>query len=107
MLDYNVKVNIVARDQASSMRWSISKCDYVCDGHKIEYRSNRNGTFYCYLPAGRFDLVCENIKDNYGWNWKTWEKEIWKKSYLEINGRRYCDDFSTGKKKKQDIILGW
>ena len=91
------------------MRWTISKCGlrkFHCDGGKRKYKSNTINTYECYIPAAYFDLVCENA-DGYGKGWNSAsESDPEKKSFLEINGKRYCDDFTSGKTKKQQIIIG-
>ena len=51
-------------------------------------------TEQCCLTGGDYQIIC---KDSYG--------DGWHGGYLEINGQRYCEDFTIGKEQKVTISI--
>ena len=62
-------------------QWKLESCS----GPPPEWNNAGNSTIYdrCCLRPGRYTLTCINEKSMYGW------KDTW----LEIDGKKYCDDF--------------
>ena len=58
------------------------------------YRSSQTHHDRCCLPIGQYTLTCLNKKKEYGWG----------NAFLEIDGKRYCDDF-TGFKIMETISV--
>ena len=50
----------------------------------------------CCLKPGLYSLFCHNLVKPFGWG----------KGYLEIQGRRYCDDFVGFKAMRKVIVSG-
>ena len=50
----------------------------------------------CCLPAGNHTLICYNTQQPHGW----------KKGFIVINGKRYCDDFIGYKAMRRVIVNG-
>ena len=61
---------------------------------KEQYSSNSDYAEECCLVPGNYTMDC---KCSYG--------DGWHGGYLEINGVRYCDDFSSG--HKQTVTVEW
>lgn len=78
-----------------SREWEIGSCY----GPKLgnTYDSNTMRTTYdrCCLLPGEYTLTCVNKKSEYGWG----------NAYLEIDGARYCDDFSGSWKAMRKISV--
>ena len=48
----------------------------------------------CCLEPGNYNLEC---KDSYG--------DGWNGGYIEVNGEKYCESFSTGSEETSQIII--
>ena len=59
-------------------KWSLGSCYGPKFGWKWAHFYDR-----CCLPEGQYTLTCRNTKSKYGWG----------NVAIEINGKRYCDDF--------------
>ena len=58
------------------------------------YGNNAEYTEQCCLAPGNYNLEC---KDSYG--------DGWHGGYIEVNGERYCESFSTGSEETSQIII--
>ena len=69
--------------------WSLGTC-----GSNREYISNVDYTETCCLDAGQYRLRCnDNGQDG------------WHGGFIEIQGTRYCQDFTNGKEQVQTINI--
>ena len=69
--------------------WSLGTC-----GSNREYISNVNYTETCCLDPGQYHLRCnDNGQDG------------WHGGFIEIQGTRYCQDFTNGKERVQIINI--
>ena len=59
--------------------WEMGHCKGI-----QEYRSDNEYVERCCVNPGNYTLICRNEIESIGWGG----------SYIEIKGRRYCDDFS-------------
>jgi len=64
----------------SEINWSIATCK-----SSQTYSSNNKISEQCCLAPGEYNLTC---KDTWG--------DGWQEEFLEIQGKRYCDNFKTG-----------
>ena len=71
----------VTKAYGSENSWTFGKCK-----SSQQYASRQTYTTKCCLAKGEHNLTC---KDSYG--------DGWHDGYLEINGKKYCGDFSWGK----------
>merc|ERR1712200_109291 len=76
----------------AEMYWYIDRPDdsgyNLCYGSQGWYEENYKtyDTNCCLKPGTEILVIC---KDSYG--------DGWHGSYLEINGKKYCEDFTDGK----------
>ena len=69
--------------------WSLGTC-----GSNREYISNVDYTETCCLDPGQYHLRCnDNGQDG------------WHGGFIEIQGTRYCQDFTNGKQQVQTINI--
>ena len=67
----------------------------TCMSQNIPYDSQSNRSEECCLAAGAYSLDC---KCSFG--------DGWHGGYLEIDGVKYCDDFTDGNIKTVAINFG-
>ena len=69
-----------------------------CYGPKLGWNYSPNEIHYerCCLPPGQYTLSCLNRQSKYGWG----------NASLEIDGKRYCDDFVGFKAMRTVSVLG-
>ena len=60
-----------------------------------EYTNDMKYTQKCCLAVGNYNITCT---DDFG--------DGWHDGYLEINGIKYCEDFSNGKKQQENLSVG-
>ena len=77
------------KQYGNEVSWSLGTCP-----NAQTYESNNVYTQQCCTGAGDFTLSC---KDSYG--------DGWNGGYLEINGVKYCDDFSSGSEKTATVTI--
>ena len=76
-------VKTVTQTWGNEITWNI---EGSCDS-KDGYENYKEDTQQCCVKAhDKFVITC---KDSYG--------DGWHGGYLVINGKKYCEDFSTGK----------
>lgn len=86
------ELTVHATDFAAEMYWYIDRPDdsgyNLCYGSQGWYEENYKtyDTNCCLKPGTEILVIC---KDSYG--------DGWHGSYLEINGKKYCEDFTDGK----------
>ena len=70
--------------------WALGSCNF-----DLGYVGDRTYTEMCCLPPGQHTLTC---KSSYGVGWTY--------GFLEINGHRFCDDFTGYKAMRALNIAG-
>ena len=86
-----------------SRNWEIGSCygpkriyDEQTKSFSDQYEANKTYIDNCCLTPGVYTLRCMNLEGPYGWG----------KSFLEIQGQRYCDDFVGSKGLRRIDIKG-
>ena len=74
----------VTKAWGSENSWTFGKCK-----NPQTYEKHQTYTMKCCLPKGKYTLTCN---DSYG--------DGWHGGYLEIKGKKYCEDFTTGSEHK-------
>ena len=87
-------VKVVTKSYGWENTWALGACE-----SKETYQSNKEMTQECCQAPGTYELEC---KDSHG--------DGWHGGYLEIQGKKYCEDFRGGHgnhvKKVQVTIAG-
>ena len=75
----------------SEISWTLGTCISA-----REYQNHHKYAECCCLESGSYQLVCKDrVEDG------------WDGGFIEIQGKRYCEDFSDGSQQEHDIeILG-
>jgi len=82
-------VKLTTKRYGSEISWSLGSCQGNGGyGNYGEY------TEQCCLEPGDYNLEC---KDSYG--------DGWHGGYIEVNGEKYCESFSSGSEKNSQIII--
>ena len=86
-----------------SLSWKIGSCtgpkkifDETNSTSSNKYESNRVYIDMCCLSPETYTLQCSNTNKPYGWG----------KSFIEIEGQRYCDDFVGYKGLRKVLVEG-
>ena len=77
-----------------SWEWKLESC--YGPKHGFDYSPNEIHYDRCCLPPGQYTLTCINRQSKYGWG----------NAFLEIDGKRYCDDFVGFKAMRKVSVLG-
>ena len=81
-----LSMKLTTKERADQIFWTIGPCSSrqseLGSRYRQAYQDNREYEFDCFLPAGTYDLICE---DQYG--------DGWSGAYIEIAGTKYCEDF--------------
>ena len=83
-------VELTTKSWANEISWSIGSCS-----NNRVYNNYNSYTQKCCLTPGQQTLTC---KDKYG--------DGWHGGFIEIYGRRYCQDFTSGKDLTQALTIG-
>ena len=78
---------MVSYDRGNS--WTLGSCE-----NEKSYGNGFQYTQECCQAPGAIELECKN---SYGHGWNG--------GYLEIEGKKYCDDFASGKEKKEQVTI--
>ena len=95
-VDIDIKLTITTHGRDVS--WIFGTCwSYVDMKGSVESHGNvaRTHTERCCLEPGEYNLVCKDAKGD-GWDG----------AFIEINEKRYCDDFRTGFNVTKKITIG-
>ena len=79
----------VTKAWGSENSWAFGKCKST-----RRYGTRRTYTMNCCLLQGEHTLTC---KDSYG--------DGWHGGYVEIEGKKYCKDFTNGREKTTKIQI--
>ena len=82
-------IKTVTKAWGSEVSWTFGKCK-----SSQRYASRRTYTMSCCLLKGEHTLTC---KDSYG--------DGWHGGYLEIEGKKYCKDFTAGREKTAKVHI--
>ena len=80
---------MVTKSYGRENTWALGSCE-----SKEAYRNNNVYTQECCFAPSEYDLKC---KDSYG--------DGWHGGYLEIQGKKYCDDFLSGRLKNDQVTI--
>ena len=76
-------IKVVTKAHGKENSWTFGRCKTL-----LQYASNQTYTMKCCLTKGEHNLTC---KDRYG--------DGWHGGYLEIQGKKYCENFKWGSEK--------
>ena len=103
MIKVQIQYQNEDKDIYFSRSWEIDSCYgpkkiYDNQTEKIidQYENNRTYIDFCCIGPGTHILQCINSIGPYGWG----------KSFIEIHGQRYCDDFVGNKGLRRIVIEG-
>ena len=93
-------IYVSTRYEAHQLKWSFGTCN-----NPSSYEDYKQYFQRCCLPPGPHILTCTNME----------KPEGWKNSFIEISGRRFCDDFMTytlmekidGKDNNIAVLQSW
>ena len=83
-------VELTTKTWAREISWSIGSCS----SNQV-YKNRKVYAKQCCLAPGDHTLNC---KDSYG--------DGWQGGFIEIYGRRYCEDFKSGKLSTAPVNIG-
>ena len=78
--DICVEIRLTTKSFANEISWKLGSCS-----NKYAYGNNLVFVQQCCLPPGTYNLEC---KDTYS--------DGWHGGYIEVDGTRYCESFSSG-----------
>ena len=70
--------------------WELGPCSF-----ELQYVGDQTYTEMCCISPGQHTLICK-ASNRFGW----------KKSFLIINGHRFCDDFTSYKAMRTINVTG-
>ena len=82
-------IKVVTKAWGGENSWALGTCE-----SKGTYRNHKVTTQECCQAPGTYELQC---KDSVG--------DGWHGGYLEIQGKKYCDDFRSGHLKTVQITI--
>ena len=82
-------LKIVTKDWGYENSWTFGDCS-------SSEVYNDDQTYYqeCCQTEGEYSLICE---DKYG--------DGWHGGYIEVDGKKWCEDFTSGHAQEQSIVL--
>jgi len=93
-----LSIKLTTKERAQQIFWTIGPCSSrhseLGPRYRQAYQDNREYEFDCFLPAGTYDLICE---DQYG--------DGWSGAYIEIAGNKYCEDFDENDGLQKTIAV--
>ena len=87
--DICVEIRLTTKSFASEISWKLGSCS-----NKYAYGNNLVFVQQCCLPPGVYNLEC---KDTYS--------DGWHGGYIEVDGTRYCESFSSGSILTAEITI--
>ena len=85
-------VGLTSKLSANEISWDIGGCKNYVDN--TGYVNNQYYQQICCLPPGNYKMRCKNIL-----------REGWNGAYVEINGRKCCENFVSGKEQSCDVSI--
>ena len=86
-----VDINVTTMYDGGLVKWEFGPCSSA-----QKYANYMKYTERCCVLEGYQTLTCYNTEKPQGW----------KNGYLEIQGRRYCDDFMSYKAMQRILVKG-
>ena len=83
------EVKLTTANYGDEISWTLGSCE--SDG---SYGNDGEYTQQCCLMPGRYNLAC---KDSYG--------DGWHSGYIEVDGIKYCESFTSGNEETSEIIV--
>jgi len=83
------EVKLTTANYGEEISWTLGSCE--SDG---SYGNDEEYWQKCCLKPGSYFLAC---KDNYG--------DGWHGGYIEVDGIKYCESFTSGDKETNEIIV--
>ena len=86
---------ITTKDFSSEIYWSVGSCtSYTNNYGENVYMDNAPFTQQCCLASGNHKVTCADS-----------HSDGWHGGYLEINGVKYCEDFTNGNETHADLSI--
>lgn len=90
-----VDIQVDTKSWAFEISWVIKSDTPGKDCQGKGYTDNSHYDTRCCLEPGKYELEC---KDSYG--------DGWNGAFLTLNGKKYCDEFGSGKSMKTHVQIG-
>ena len=87
--DRCLKVKLSTADYGEEISWNIGSCQ-----SNAVYDDNAEYTQRCCLKPGTYNLECRDSAGD-GWNG----------GYIEVNGNKYCDSFTSASDETSEIFI--
>ena len=84
-------VAITTKSYGSENSWTVGACTSARG-----YQNSQTYTESCCLDAGSYKLTCD---DSY--------KDGWHGGFIEIQGKRYCEDFTSGHQQENNVDISY
>ena len=84
-----LEMKLTTASYGSEISWTLDSCQ-----SNSGYGDNNEYTQQCCLEPGNYNLEC---KDSYG--------DGWNGGYIEVDGKKYCDGFTSGTEETNQIIV--
>ena len=84
-------MSITTKIHGKDNRYAIGACTSASI-----YDNWKNYMEHCCLDAGSYTLTCENTNGD-GWH----------DGYIEIQGKRYCEDFTSGHQQENNVEISY
>ena len=88
--DVCTPIKLVTKRWGNEISWTFGDCS-----SSQEYGNHNIYTEECCQKAGSYPITC---KDSYG--------DGWHGGYLEIEGTKYCKDFTAGGERTEEGTMG-
>ena len=83
------EVKLTTLNFGEEISWTLDSCE-----SNGGYGNNGEYTQQCCLIPGSYHLEC---KDSYG--------DGWNGGYIEVDGIKYCESFTSGREETSEIII--
>ena len=84
-----VTVKTTTKDYGDENSWALGSCT-----SNVEFEDNKTVSQTCCLAKGTYTLECKD----------TWE-DGWHGGFVEINGKKYCENFNDGHKATRSVTI--
>ena len=85
---------VTAKAYGDEISFSIGSHHHNCSNTMTYGRKHGEYAEKCVLTPGEYTLKC---KDSHG--------DGWHKGFIEIQGHKYCEDFTEGSEKTEQVII--
>jgi len=113
-------VELITKSKGSQIQWALGTCVSDVDGPRSspsymygpveEYSDYGKFSQFCCLPGyGDYELRCINTEQqrnsHFAGVYKAYKGTGWHGAYLEIEGKRYCEEFEEGDLRIETVSL--